>query len=188
MSIPPVRSPACSTRCCRFEETAFAAFSEGHSPLTDVSFECSHQNTCGSCCRFDFIPSLLFSSAGIISSDQIHLYLALFHRRDYFFRPDSSPARFVLPQGLFLPIRFIPSLLFSSAGMISSGQMHPQLAFFLRRDYFDRTNASPACFFLPQGLFLPPRCIPSLLFSSAGISAQAINPSQPRPAQCLPQP
>ena len=39
-----------------------------------------------------FIPILLFSSAGITFSARIHPYLALFLHRDYFFRPDSSPA------------------------------------------------------------------------------------------------
>ena len=83
-----------------------------------------------------FIPILLFCAAGIISSAQMHLYLALFHCRDYFFRPDSSPACFFhrrdyffrpdsspacsfSPQGLFLPPGFILILLFFSAGIIS---------------------------------------------------------------------
>ena len=151
MSIPPVRSPACSTRGCRFEETAFAAFSEGHSPLTDVNSECSPQNTCGFSCPFVFILSLLFSSAGMISSARIHPQLAFFFRRDDFFRPDSSPACSFLPQGLFLPTRFIPSLLFSSAGIISSDQIHPKLALFFRRDYFFLPDSSLSCSFSPQG-------------------------------------
>ncbi len=46
-----------------------------------------------------FISILLFCAAGIISSAQIHLYLALFHCRDYFFRPASSLACFFVPQG-----------------------------------------------------------------------------------------
>ena len=37
-----------------------------------------------------FIPSLLFFPTGIISIGQIHLWLALFFRRDYFGWPDSS--------------------------------------------------------------------------------------------------
>jgi len=43
------------------------------------------------------------------------------------------------------------SLLFSSAGMISAVQIHPQLALFLRRDDFGRQVSSPACSFSPQG-------------------------------------
>ena len=116
----------------------------------------------------------------------MHLYLALLFRRDDFFRPDSSPACSFVTQGLFLPPGFIPSLLFCDAGIISAAQIHPQLAFFFRRDYFFRPDSSPASFFfrrddfywpdsssasffLPQGLFLPARFIPSLLFSSAGM-------------------
>ena len=37
-----------------------------------------------------FISILLFFSTGIISAGRIHLYLALFLRRDYFGRPDAS--------------------------------------------------------------------------------------------------
>ena len=83
-----------------------------------------------------FIPILLFSSAGITFSARIHLYLALFFRRDYFFRPDSSPACFFVPQGLLLPPGFISILLFRAAGIISAAQIHLYLALFLRRDYF----------------------------------------------------
>ena len=103
----------------------------------------------------------------------MHLYLALFHHRDYFLRPDSSPACFFVPQGLFLPPGFILILLFSSAGIISSAQIHPYLALFFRRDYFDRPDSSPACSFSPQGLFLPLRCISILLFFTAGITSSA---------------
>ena len=45
------------------------------------------------------ISILLSSSTGMISSARFHLQLALFFRRDDFFRPVSSPARFFLPQG-----------------------------------------------------------------------------------------
>ena len=68
-----------------------------------------------------------------------------------FFWPDSSPACSFLPQGLFRPPRFIPSLLFFSTRMISFSRIHPQLAFFFHRDYLDRPFSSPACSFLPQG-------------------------------------
>ena len=120
-----------------------------------------------------FIPSWLFCAAGIISAARIHPYLALFFRRDYFFRPDSSPACSFSPQGLLLPPGFIPRLLFCAAGMISSAQMHLYLALFLRRDYCDRPDSSPACSFSPQGLFLPPGFILILLFRAAGIIATA---------------
>ena len=133
---------------------------------------------------------MLFFSTGIIATARIHLYLALFHCRDYFFRSDASLSCSFLPQGLFPPPGFIPILLFFSAGMISSAQMHPQLAFFttgiistvqihlylaffFRRDYFFCADSSLSCSFSPQGLFLPLRCIPSLLFCTAGITATA---------------
>ncbi|CCX64194.1 unknown [Firmicutes bacterium CAG:791] len=116
---------------------------------------------------------LLFCAAGMISSARIHPQPALFFRRDYFFRPDSSQAYFFLPQGLFRPPRFIPSLLFSSAGIISTARIHPKLALFLHKDDFFRPDSSPTCFFLPQGLFRPPGFIPNLLFSSAGMISTA---------------
>ena len=47
-------------------------------------------------------------------------------------------------------------LLFSSAGIISTGQIHPQLALFLHRDYFDRPDSSPAC---SVTIYLPPQFI-----------------------------
>ena len=81
-----------------------------------------------------FIPSWLFCAAGIISAARIHPYLALFFRRDYFFRPDSSLS-----------------------------------CFFFRRDYFRRPDSSLSCSFLPQGLLRPPGFILILLFFSAGI-------------------
>ena len=88
---------------------------------------------------------------------------------DYFGRPDSSPARSFLPQELFRPPGFIPSLLFFSTGIISIGQIHLWLALLFRRDYFGRLDSSPACSFSTQGLFRPPGFIPSLLFFPTGI-------------------
>ena len=61
------------------------------------------------------ISILLFFSAGIISAARIHLYLALFLRRDYSGHPDSSPACSFSPQRLFPPTGCISILLFSSA-------------------------------------------------------------------------
>jgi len=46
-----------------------------------------------------FIPSVLFSYTEIIFFARIHLWLALFFRRDDFFLPDSSLACSFLPQG-----------------------------------------------------------------------------------------
>ena len=120
-----------------------------------------------------FIFILLFCAAGITSSARIHLYLALFLRRDYFFRADTSPACFFVPQGLLFPPGFIPSLLFSSAGITSSARIHLYLALFHRRDYFCRPDSSLSCSFSPQGLLLPPGFISILLFFSTGIIATA---------------
>ena len=120
-----------------------------------------------------FIPSLLFFTTGIISATRIHLYLALFFRRDYFFCSDASLSCSFPPQGLLRPPGFIPSLLFCAAGMISSAQIHLYLALFLRKDYFFRPDSSLSCSFSPQGLFLPPECIPSLLFCAAEITFSA---------------
>ena len=134
--------------------------------------------------------SLAFSSAGIISSAQMHPQLALLCRRDYFFCPDSSLSCFFVPQGLFLPLRCISILLFPTTGIIATARIHPYLALFLRRDdffcsdaspacffhhrdYFDRSDSSLSCFFLPQGLFLPPGFISILLFFTAGIISSA---------------
>ena len=103
---------------------------------------------------------------------RIYSYSSLacfFFRRDYFFRPASSPACFFVPQGLLLLRRFISILLFCAAGMISSALMHPQLALLCRRDYFFRSDASLSCSFSPQGLFRPPGFISILLFFSTGI-------------------
>ncbi len=99
-----------------------------------------------------FISIWLFCSAGIISADRIHLYLALFLRRDYFGRPDSSLSCSFSPQGLLCP-----------------GQMHLYLALFLHRDYFGQPDSSLSCFFSPQGLFRSAGFISILLFFSARI-------------------
>ncbi len=129
---------------------------------------------------------MLFFSTGIISANQIHLYLALFLHRDYFGRQDSSLSCSFSPQGLFQPARFISILLFFSTGIISASQIHLYLALlcyrdyfgrpdsslscsFLRRDYFHRPDSSLACSFSPQGLFQPARFISILLFFSTGI-------------------
>ena len=116
-----------------------------------------------------FIPSLLFCSTGIISTDQMHLCLPLLSHRDYFHRPNASLSCSFLPQGLFPPAGCISIFLFCFTGIISIGQMHPCLPLLSHRDYFDRPDASLPSSFVPQGLFLPPGCIPSLLFCSTGI-------------------
>ena len=120
-----------------------------------------------------FIPILLFFSAGITSSARVHPQLAFFFRRDYFFCADESLSYFFVPQGLFRPPGFISILLFFSAGMISSAQMHLYLAFLCRRDDFFRSDVSLSCSFSLQGLLLPPGFILILLFSSAGIISSA---------------
>ena len=124
-----------------------------------------------------FISILLFCAAGIISFSRIHLWLALFFRRDDFFHPDASLACSFVPQGLFLLLGFISGVLFCSAGIISSPRMHLWLALFFRRDDFFPSDSSLACSFLPQGLFLLLGCIPGVFFSSAGIiSSSRIHP------------
>ena len=115
------------------------------------------------------ISSLLFCSAGIISTGQMHLYLALFLHRDYFGRPDSSLSSSFSPQGLFRSARFISILLFFFTGIISAARIHPYLAFFLHRDYFGQPDSSLSCSFSPQGLFRPAGFISILLFFSTGI-------------------
>ena len=112
---------------------------------------------------------MLFFSTGIISTGQIHLYLALFLHRDYFGQPDASLSCSFSPQGLFRPARFISILLFFSTGIISVSRIHLYLALFLHRDYFGQSDSSLACSFSPQGLFRSAGCISSLLFFTTGI-------------------
>ncbi len=116
-----------------------------------------------------FISILLFFFTGIISAGRIHLYLALFLRRDYFGQPDSSLSCSFSPQGLFRPAGFISILLFFSSGIISAGRIHLYLALFLHRDYFGQPDSSLSCSFSPQGLFRPAGFIFILLFFSTGI-------------------
>ena len=99
-----------------------------------------------------FIPSLLFSSTGIILP-----------------RSDASLSSSFAPQGLFLPPRFISILLFCSTGIISAGRIHPYLPLLSHRDYFHRPDASLSCSFAPQGLFPPAECISIFLFCPTGI-------------------
>ena len=98
------------------------------------------------------ISAWLFCSTGIISADQMHLYLALLPHRDYFGRPDSSLSGSFAPQRLFCP-----------------GRMHLYLALLLHRDYFGRPDSSLSGSFAPQGLFQPPGFISIWLFCSTGI-------------------
>ncbi len=122
---------------------------------------------------FLFIPRLLFCAAGMISSAQIHLYLALFLHRDYFGRLDSSLSCSFSPQGLLRPPGFIPSLLFFTTGIIATARIHPYLALFLRKDYFRRPDSSLSCSFSPQGLLRPLGFILILLFFSTRIISSA---------------
>ena len=125
---------------------------------------------------FLFIPSLLFCAAGIISAARIHPQLAFLCRRDYFRRPDSSLSCSFPPQGLFLPPGFIPSLLFSTTGIIATTRIHLYLTPPCRRDYFFRSDASLSCSFSPQGLLRSPGFILILLFFSAGIISDCDDP------------
>ena len=76
--------------------------------------------------------------------------------------PEIIPVVLICTAGIILPPGFIPSLLFCSTGMISTGQMHLYLALLLHRDYFRRSDASLSCSFSPQGLFCPGRMHPQL--------------------------
>ena len=109
-----------------------------------------------------YIFSILFSRKSRVPLDAAFSYLFLF-----------IPRLLFLPQGLFLPLRCIPSLLFCAAGITFSARIHPQLAFFFRRDYFFCPDASLSCSFSLQGLLLPPGFISILLFFSTGIIANA---------------
>ena len=88
------------------------------------------------------ISILLFRSTGIISTGQMHLYLALLLHRDYFHRSDASLSGSFVPQGLFRPAECISIGLFCAAGIISTGRMHLYLALLFHRDYFDRPDTS----------------------------------------------
>jgi len=97
----------------------------------------------------------------------MHLCLALLFHRDYFDRPDASLTCSFAPQGLFRPAECISIWLFCAAGIISVDRIHPSLALWCRRDYFDRPDASLPSSFVPQGLFClgqirPPSLKPSL--------------------------
>ena len=85
-----------------------------------------------------------------------------------------------------LELIHISILLFCSIGIISTSQIHPQLAFYsteiistghfhlylallFHRDYFDRSFSSLSCSFVPQRLFRPVIFISILLFCSTEI-------------------
>ena len=89
------------------------------------------------------ISIFLFCPTEIISAARIHLYLPLLLHRDYFDRPDASLPSSFAPQGLFPAAECIPSLLFSSTGII-----------------LPRSDASLSSSFASQGLFLPVGFIP----------------------------
>ena len=115
------------------------------------------------------ISIFFFCSTGIISTGQMHLYLALLFHRDYFGRPNASLSSSFVPQGLFPPSKCISVSLFCSTGITSAGRIHLYLALLLHRDYFHRLDASLSRSFVTQGLFRPARCIPISLFCSTGI-------------------
>ncbi len=129
------------------------------------------------------ISIFLFCSTGIISAGQMHLYLALFFtgiisaarmhpqlalffHRDYFDQPDASLSSSFASQGLFLSPGFIPSLLFSSTGIISASQMHPCLPLLSHRDYFAPVGCISIFLFCFTGIISVGRihpCLPLLL-------------------------
>ena len=87
--------------------------------------------------------SCSFVPQGLFLADRMHLYLDLLCHMDYFGQPDASLPCSFSPQGLFQPIGCIPSFLFCSTGIISTGQMHPCLPLLHHRDYFSRSDTSP---------------------------------------------
>ena len=66
-----------------------------------------------------------FCATGIISTGQMHLYLAFLSHRDYFDRPDASLSDSFAPQRLFRPAECISVWLFCASGIISTDRMHP---------------------------------------------------------------
>ena len=84
------------------------------------------------------ISILLFCSTRIISTGQMHLYLALLLHKDYFHRPDASLSGFFAPQGLFRPAGCISIWLFCSTGIISTSQIEilPEFLIFFQLLHF----------------------------------------------------
>ena len=84
------------------------------------------------------ISILLFCSTGIISTGQLHLYLALLLHRDYFDRSDASLSDSFVPQGLFRPAGCIPIWLFCFTGIISTCQIEilPEFLIFFQLLHF----------------------------------------------------
>ena len=112
--------------------------------------------------RSDASLSGSFAPQGLLCPGQMHLCLALLLHRDYFDRPDASLTCSFAPQRLFRPAECISIWLFCTAGIISTDRIHPSLALLCRRDYFGRSDSSQSYSFMPQGLFRPTGCIPSL--------------------------
>ena len=107
------------------------------------------------------ISIFLLCPTGIISTGQIHLYLAFLFHRDYFGRPDSSLPCSFAPQGCFPPPGCISIFLLCPTGII-----------------LPQPDASLSSSFAPQGLFPPVKFISIWLFCSTGIiSADRIHPS-----------
>ena len=142
------------------------------------------------------ISVLLFCATGIISTGQMHLYLALLFHRDYFHRPDASLSRSFAPQGLFrtgrmhlypalllhrdysAPVRCISIGLFCSTGIISAGQLHLYRALLFHRDYFAPAGCISIWLFCFTGIILPrPDASLSGSFAPQGL----FRPSQIRP-------
>ena len=64
-------------------------------------------------------PCFPLFPTGIISTGQMHLYLAVFFHRDYFDRLNASLLSSFSPQGLFRPAGCISIFLFFTTGIIS---------------------------------------------------------------------
>ena len=77
----------------------------------------------------------LFFTSGIISTGQLHLYLAFLLYRDY----SAS-------------VSCISILLFCSTGIISTSQLHLYLAFLLHRDYFAPVGCISILLFRSTGI------------------------------------
>ena len=100
-----------------------------------------------------FIPILLFFSSGIISTNQIHLYLTLFLLRDYFAPDRCISILLFFSTGIISASQIHLYLAFFSTGIIATARIHLYLALFLHRDYFSQPDSSLSCSFSPQGLF-----------------------------------
>ena len=92
--------------------------------------------------------------------------------------PEIIPVVLICTAGIIsAPSGCISILLFCYTEIISTVRMHLYLPLLLHRDYFCCPDSSPACSFVPQGLFRPTGFISILLFCATGIiSTDRIHP------------